>query len=50
LKSGRAYEAEAHPPSRKPPQMTVMSVITVTPARKPLTYRVFLATLTMTMA
>jgi len=29
--------------------MTVMSVITVTVARQPLTYRVFLVTLIMTM-
>ena len=36
-------------PPRKRPQFIVMSVITVTPARKPLTYTVFLVTLTMTM-
>jgi hypothetical protein len=38
-----------HPLSRISPYISVMSVITVMVARKPLTNRVFLVTLTMTM-
>jgi hypothetical protein len=44
-----AYEVAAPPLSRMSPYISVMSVITVTVARKPLSYRVFLVTLTMTM-
>jgi hypothetical protein len=44
-----AYEVEVRPLSRISPQMTVTGVITVTPARKPLTYAVSSMTINMTM-
>ncbi len=44
-----AYEVEMHPLSRMSPYISVMSVITVTPASKPLRQGVSSVTLTMTM-
>jgi hypothetical protein len=49
LQGKRAYEVEVHPLSRISPYMSVMSVITLMVARKPLIYAVSSMTMSMTM-